>query len=360
MRILATLLVLFSSTAALAANLPALRAEVADAAARAKAIGEERARMERSLGDAADRIQALKLEGEGKSGIFRNPELDELLKQSQVLSSQLNTLLATGRDVEAWLAQAESRLAVELDAEIGRLHQQWELSKSRDERRALISRLRALRAEREALRRAPATTVLPPLPEGASDDPEELLERADAFLDAEDKLRREQQALQERIEQLRHERELERRMSDFLGESALFDEGDRRIAVTRPAKAPGATVNPRADEDEPNGIPAPEQTPIVGGTDGTQGHFGTPGGPNEGGHGVDISSPGHQGGFEPLPDLGPRSGISRAPPESQGVSAYFEDETIEELEARQEELRERADELRRKADAAVRQARDLL
>lgn len=354
MRIFAILLILLSSTAAQAANLPTLRAEVSSAAARAKAVGAERAQMERSLGDTASRIRALKSEGEGKSGLFRDPKLDELLKQSQALSSQLNALLATERDLEAGLAQAESRLAAELDGETERLRKQWELSTtSRAERRALIPRLRALRAEREALRRAPATTVLPAVPESASDDAEELLERADAFLDSEDKLRREQQALQERIERLRHERELERRMSDFLGESALFDEGDRRIVVTLSARAPEASNEPTGGLDRQDSIPAPSEEPVVGGFDGPEASLQAPGE-------VDISSPGRQGGLEPIPDLGSRSGISRAPPESQGVAAYFDDETIDELEAREAELRARADELHRQAEAAALKARDLL
>jgi hypothetical protein len=63
------------------------------------------------------------------------------------------------------------------------------------------------------------------------DDPEDLLEQADALRDSEDKVRQRLQALRARLTEVREERELERRMSDFLGEDSVFDEQDRRMRL---------------------------------------------------------------------------------------------------------------------------------
>jgi hypothetical protein len=74
---------------------------------------------------------------------------------------------------------------------------------------------------------------VPALPEAAtSDDAEDLLEQADALRDTEDKVNQRLQALRSRLTEVREERELERRMSDFLGEESMFDEQDRRLRLS--------------------------------------------------------------------------------------------------------------------------------
>ena len=72
---------------------------------------------------------------------------------------------------------------------------------------------------------------MPPLSGTASDDPAELLEQADAVRDAEDKVRQRMEQLQTRIHELKDERDLDRRMNDFLGEESIFDEQDRRLRL---------------------------------------------------------------------------------------------------------------------------------
>ena len=94
--------------------------------------------------------------------------------------------------------------------------------------------MRALRAERDAVRAAlPAAQVPALLPAPSSDDPEELLEQADALRDAGDKVKQRLAALESRIAEAREERDLDRRMGDFLGEGAMFDEQDRRLRLDR-------------------------------------------------------------------------------------------------------------------------------
>jgi septal ring factor EnvC (AmiA/AmiB activator) len=90
MRFLAAILCLAISASAHAANLPALRSEVASASARAQGLSDQRAKLERTLGEIASRIETLKAQRAAQGALFRDPELDELLKQSQDLSTRLS------------------------------------------------------------------------------------------------------------------------------------------------------------------------------------------------------------------------------------------------------------------------------
>jgi hypothetical protein len=92
--------------------------------------------------------------------------------------------------------------------------------------------MRELRAERDAVRSALPASQVPALGRAdTSDDPEDLLEQADALRDSEDKVKQRLKVLQARIAEVREERDLERRMNDFLGEEAMFDEQDRRLRL---------------------------------------------------------------------------------------------------------------------------------
>ncbi len=92
--------------------------------------------------------------------------------------------------------------------------------------------MRALRQERERLRAA-----LPGSVEGLStntalsEDPEDLLERADALRDTKDKIERRMASMKVRLAELKEERALERRLSEFVGDESLFDEEDRRLRL---------------------------------------------------------------------------------------------------------------------------------
>jgi len=103
----------------------------------------------------------------------------------------------------------------------------------RAERPAVLGRLRSLReAQLRVMARLPPAYV-PSLPTRSSEDPEELLEQADALRDGEDKARAQLQRAQQRLEQARAARELDRRMGDFSRDDALFDDSDRRFRMRR-------------------------------------------------------------------------------------------------------------------------------
>jgi len=216
-----------------------------------------------------------------------------------------------------------------------------------------------------------------------SDDPEELLERADALFDSEDKLRREERALEARIGELRSEQDIDRRMSDFLGEGTLFDEADRRIVrpaaprVGAPEPQPGAALPVGGATYKPVVNSGPMQPAAVVGNPGTMdaaskvafeanADVSISGGGSQGPHGFASPGIGRTDGLTPLApfaaDLQPErpASVSRAPLERRTeAAAYTREETLEELTARRENLRSIADDLHRKAEETARRAKDL-
>src|SRR5258706_516234 len=82
----------------------------------------------------------------------------------------------------------------------------------------LLARMRALRKERDQVRAQLPAARLPQVKAEASDDPADLLEQADALRDTQDKVASRLKALERRIVEVKRERELDRRMGEFLGE----------------------------------------------------------------------------------------------------------------------------------------------
>jgi hypothetical protein len=110
------------------------------------------------------------------------------------------------------------------------------------------------RAEREALRaELPLSPVKPLLISSwdllASDDPNELRERADVVRDEHDRYRKQLAALDQRIADLEAEVRLNRELRDFVGEQALFGEESRTLRLSQVGEA--ATKS--GGSKEPNG-----------------------------------------------------------------------------------------------------------
>ncbi|MBI5544910.1 MAG: hypothetical protein HY901_13550 [Deltaproteobacteria bacterium] len=359
-----------------AAGLPQLRGDVATADSRVASARSQRMDLQRSLDEVARQIEALK--AQQGNALFRDSQLDGLLKTSQDLSSRMTDALRAENDAAEALRGGQAKLVNELDGELARLRARWDAATTREERAGLVQQLKGLRAELDSLRRAMPSTLVPKVSDSDSDDPEELLERADALLDGEDKLRREEKALEKRIAELKSERDLERRMNEFLGEEALFDEHDRRLSITRPgrslaadasaapgtasvdsqktagdAPATGATPSPSWEmSDEPSAVDGRTAPPT-----GYSSNEAAPGGSKVGSSRGGASF-GQQDGAEVV--AAPRVGVTRTPPERRfGLAPYSDDESLEELVARREELRKVADDMHRKANEAASKARDL-
>ncbi len=153
-------------------------------------------------------------------------------------------------NAEAALLAANRAFGAALSSQLEAQRARFERATDRSERQSLLTSMRSLRAERERVRAALPSSELPNLPaEGQpqtrEEDPEDLLERADALRDAQDKLQKKVALLEVRISEVRDERELDRRMNDFLGEESLFDEQDRRIRLRKDATAK-VTVDPQS------------------------------------------------------------------------------------------------------------------
>ncbi len=256
-------------TAALAFVLVALLAPSPRAAA--ATVGEARAAVqsERSklsqlraqqmarraeLNQLSARIAQMK-EARGKA-LLASPELDAALKRSQELSAELTGLAQAVATAEQSAVAAEQSLHASLTEEIQRARASFDSTNDRAARQKLFAALKALRTERDRLRASLPASSLPPLKaEPASEEPEDLLEQADLLRDREDKLRRELKALEGRIAEAREERDLDRRMNEFLADEAMFDEQDRRIRLTRRqsgfAEAANSAANDRAEAAQP-------------------------------------------------------------------------------------------------------------
>jgi hypothetical protein len=211
-------------------GLEAVRAKAQAARAEVRTLRERQQSLRGELNGLAERIEALKAAQQGK--LTPSAELDQALKRSQELSGTLTGLAQSVASAESESERAHVALHAVLSEELTRVKAAWDSTEDRQERARLLSRMRELRAEREAVRSALPASQVPALGRAdTSDDPEDLLEQADALRDSEDKVKQRLKVLKARIAEVREERDLERRMNDFLGEEAMFDEQDRRLRL---------------------------------------------------------------------------------------------------------------------------------
>jgi hypothetical protein len=215
---------LLAAGAQAATSLEAARTEARQARVQVNAIRARQMELRSELNQVATRIEALKAQSKARSG-----ELDGALRRSQELSSLLTTAAQQLRQAEGDSERGHLALLMVLSAELEAVRAQWDRTPDRTARASLLARMRALRAERDQVRSILPVAKLPALESGGSDDPADLLEQADALRDAEDKVRHQMIAVRARITELRQEQELDRRMSDFIGDESLFDDQDRRI-----------------------------------------------------------------------------------------------------------------------------------
>jgi uncharacterized coiled-coil DUF342 family protein len=224
------LCLLLGAPAWAASALEAVRAKAQGARTEVRTLRERQQALRGELNGLAERIEALKAERQGQ--LTTSAELEQALRRSQELSGELTGLAQAVSGAEGESERAHVALHAALSEELTRVLAAWDATEDRRERTRLVSRMRELRAERDAVRAALPASRVPALNRSeASDDPEDLLEQADALRDSQDKVRQRLGALKARITEVREERDLERRMSDFLGEEAIFDEQDRRLRL---------------------------------------------------------------------------------------------------------------------------------
>ncbi|WP_225411778.1 coiled-coil domain-containing protein [Stigmatella hybrida] len=341
-----------------ATGLEASRGTAQQARTAVRTLRERQQALRQELNGLGGRIETLKAERQGR--LTAGPELEQALRRSQELSGELTGLAQAVAGAEGESERAHLALHAALSEALEQARAAWDATGDRNQRATLLVRMRTLRAEREAVRAALPASRVPALGRAeASDDPTDLLEQADALRDSGDKVRQRLTALKSRITEVREERELERRMSDFLGEERMFDEQDRNMRLRL-----GATgLSPQLDEREGN----PE------GVAGAPGPTAPPTAPPPADTPVDTS-PGR--GDPPLPEVGGIP-VPAAPPASSPVAAHARDhrpqvqgvraqelaagdfEDLATLEAEAKRLESLARELDSRASALERKVREL-
>lgn len=242
-----------------ATGLEASRGTAQQARTAVRTLRERQQALRQELNGLAGRIETLKAQRQGR--LTAGPELEQALRRSQELSGELTGLAQAVAGAEGESERAHLALHAALSGALEQARAAWDATGDRNQRATLLVRMRELRAEREAVRAALPASRVPALGRAeTSDDPTDLLEQADALRDSGDKVRQRLTALKSRITEVREERELERRMSDFLGEERMFDEQDRNMRLRL-----GATgLSPQLDEREsaPEGVSgAPNPAP---------------------------------------------------------------------------------------------------
>lgn len=231
-RLLALVLCLLSGVPAWGASgLEAVRGRAQAARQEVRSLRGQQQALRDELNGLAARIDSLKAERQGR--LTAGTELEAALRRSQELSGSLTGLAQSVAAAEGESERAHLALHTALSEELARLRAAWDGTADRVERARLLEAMRTVRAEREAVRAALPASRVPSLDRAspAGDDPEDLLEQADTLRDTEDKVRERLKALRGRITEVREERDLDRRMRDFLGEESMFDEQDRRLRI---------------------------------------------------------------------------------------------------------------------------------
>ncbi|MCI0572659.1 MAG: FUSC family protein [Myxococcaceae bacterium] len=247
MKSLPLLLTLLATLALAATPLESARVGAGEARGRVESLRREQLSLRGDLGTLSGRIESLK--GERAA----SEELDAALKKSQALSTTLTGLAQSLVEAERRSEVAQLALLDALSAERTRLRGLFEATTDRDRKASLLTRLRSVRAEQERVRLLLPATLLPAVPAGVAteDDPEDLLEQADALRDGEDRVRQRLAEVKRQLHDAREERALTRRMDDFLGDEAMFDEQDRRL---RPPAARAVTEGASPDQGTDVGV----------------------------------------------------------------------------------------------------------
>ena len=231
LRALPLLLCLFvAAPAGAASGLEDARAKAQSARTEARGLRTRQQGLRDELNGLAARIEALKAQRQGK--LTPGGELESALRRSQELSGELTGLAQSVSGADGEVERAHLALHGALSQELTRLRAAWDATTDRTQRARLLEQMRSVRSEREAVRAALPASQVPALDGSArGDDPEDLLAQADALRDTQDKVRQRLQALKARITEVREERDLDRRMNDFLGEESMFDDQDRRLRL---------------------------------------------------------------------------------------------------------------------------------
>lgn len=213
----------------------AARADVDRAERQASQLADQRVAVQRDLDRLAGEIARRK--ASLPAGAEPTQDLLELLQRSTLLAQQIEVLERHHAEADAEAREARRRLA-EVCTKQAKELEQWSdpgqtEAEARASLRASLTELEKRCSPAPVAGDEPSGRVGVPaatLEAGPSDDAQRLRQKADFLRDREDRLRRQVAMLDQRIEALSRERVLQHRVSEFLQESSLFDEDDRRVA----------------------------------------------------------------------------------------------------------------------------------
>lgn len=217
-----------------------LRVELARLDEGRRRVQRQRDELARQVEALAQAIEGRKLQGPG--GLLPDFRLQADLQKSQEMAellTQLNRELASLEGVRrAQLERLDGLYAAAVTEALGELRALQGLRRA--DLAPLIARLRAEQTALQAeLGRGSASLTGSAgdsaMSQLASDDPDELRERADAVRDEQDRLRRELGELDRRLASLERNLGLEREVRDFLTDQELFGEQARVLRLPRVA-----------------------------------------------------------------------------------------------------------------------------
>lgn len=384
-RTAALVLALVALPALGASQLDAVRSQAAKARESLNAVRGDQMARRAELNKLSARIETLKEQSKGK--LLPGGELDGALKASQELSNQLTGLSQALAAKEGELESANLALLEALSKELNQLRAEFDRQADRNARLAIIKGLRAARAEREQVRAMlPSTKVPAMLATRPSDDPEDLLEQADLMRDRADQANRELKKVEQRIVERKEERDLDRRVNQFLGDESFFDDSDRRLRVRRETTIPaqldaktetagfasadtGGAQNKTPTTRSQVGVPYDSATDLFGNTGGTAMGAAAPQAntrdtPTAGAPPADSPPPSGELGGEANPGAQPTVKVQTGSDARPAVSktkriAGGEDEDLEDLEIQRAKLKGLSEELKLKAKQLEKKAAEL-
>ncbi len=230
------------------------RTRVQEAQERASDLRRQQLSLSGRIGALSEEIATLKA-GRSRAEASR---LDAALKEHQAHSTTLGDVTRALNQNERTLTEARSLLLNELAGALVQLRSRHDRTGDRDARGRLLDQMRALRNESARVRSQLPPALMPTLPPelARGDDPEDLLAQADVLRDNADRLAQRLAELRTRLKQARAEADLSRRVDDFMGESSLFDEQDRR----HPFSLSSTRVESSGNSPSPDAPPAGPST----------------------------------------------------------------------------------------------------
>ncbi len=352
-RLLLTTVCLWVSVASAAGSVDALRATATASREQVSKLRAEQLALRNELSALSARIEALK--AKRQSSLLPGGELDSALKHSQDLSGVLSTLAQKLSMSESELTAANTALIDSLSQELSVARASFDRQTDRPARRQLISKMKSLRAEREALRAALPVTKVPSLETlKPSDDPEELLEQAELLRDSEEKLTKELKSVETRLAERKEEQDLDRRVERFMGEESMFDDQDRRLRLQRTNVELTTTVGTKTGSPSSAAFESANSTPPTAGSNPSPPPGGTGSGTspqNDGVRGTDtafdsISSLQVTHAADARPQVGGSvgTGVERLGDDVAGLDAQRAKlkQLVEQLDAKAKALEQRA------------------